>query len=118
MYSKRIIHALSGLIQLKNCKIYTSLHLRRFLTIKIFLILSGVLSFSSTKAQKNVDTTIQENKETISLFISCLLPVPQKINFSSKTFSFDNNWTVENVDSTEISRAYKCLLEGLNEKRS
>ncbi|HEY6978417.1 MAG TPA: glycoside hydrolase family 20 zincin-like fold domain-containing protein [Chitinophagaceae bacterium] len=77
-----------------------------------------VFSFSIVTAQKNIDSYGQESNQLISSFRSCLLPVPQRISFSSKTFLLDNNWIITNVSDSENKRAYECLVKGLKEKRT
>src|SRR3954471_12559235 len=85
-------------------------------SIKNFALLFCVFFISIGKAQKNIDSSDKEKDQTVSSFISCLLPAPQKVAFSSKTFSLDTNWAIENVGATENNIAYECLVKGLKEK--
>jgi len=84
---------------------------------KFIALLFCIFSFSIINAQKNFDTTAKQNDQKNSSFMSCLLPVPQKVTFSSKTFLFDDTWMVENVSGTENKRAYECLVNGVKETR-
>ena len=83
--------------------------------MKKITLLLFIFSFSVIKAQKKVHADIEKSNKIIESFLSCLLPVPQHVNFSSKTFSFDNDWTVENI-SAQNKMAYECLIKVLKEK--
>lgn len=83
---------------------------------KLIALLFCIFSFSIINAQKNIDAAVKESDKTIGSFTSCLLPAPQKVTFSSKTFLFDSNWVIANVGSLETKKAYECLVKGLKEK--
>ena len=83
--------------------------------MKKITLLLFIFSFSVIKAQKKVHADIEKSNKIIESFLSCLLPVPQHVNFSSKTFSFDNDWTVENI-SAQNKMAHECLIKVLKEK--
>ncbi|MGN6616775.1 MAG: glycoside hydrolase family 20 zincin-like fold domain-containing protein [Ilyomonas sp.] len=85
--------------------------------IKNFVLLVvGIFSYCTTSAQSRLPVSLEENNEKINLSISCLLPVPQNISFSSETFYLDTSWTLEDVVVTENNQAIETLLEGLKEK--
>jgi hypothetical protein len=89
--------------------------LMQYFIKKSFVLLLLFFSFSILKAQKNIDANVTESSKTIDSFTSRLLPGPQKINFSSKTFFLDSNWIIENFNG-ENKRAYECLAKELKEK--
>jgi len=82
----------------------------------IAVLICFLFSFSVIRAQKDINTSAEENDQTIHSLISCLLPVPQKVSFSSKTFLLDNNWVVENINEIENKSIYEDLAEELKEK--
>src|SRR5690348_7323876 len=83
--------------------------------MKKITLLLFIFSFLVIKAHKKVHVDIEKSNKIIKSFLSCLLPVPQHVNFSSKTFSFDNDWTVENI-SAQNKMAHECLIKVLKEK--
>jgi hexosaminidase len=82
---------------------------------KFILLLFCIFSFSVINAQKNIDVHVKENNQPDS-FISCLLPVPQKVAFSSKTFLFDSNWRIENISDIQNTVAHESITKTLKEK--
>src|SRR4051812_6948489 len=109
------MYTLNKLIQLCKFKIYISGRLQQSFTRRSIALLFCIFSFLIINAQKNTDSAAAERSLTIDSFMSCLLPVPQRISFSSKTFSLDSNWMVENVSDTQNSRAYEGLVKVLKE---
>lgn len=80
------------------------------------LLFLGLLSFSVVGGQATSSSS-ESNSVINSRYISNLLPVPQKVSISSKTFLLSNNWTVEGDSNTENKVALETLTEVLKEKK-
>jgi len=89
--------------------------MRSFSALKNILLFLSFLSFSIANAQKTTGSSGSDFFVN-SKFTSCLLPMPQKVSLSSKTFSIDNDWTVEGASNIENKAAFESLSEGLKEK--
>lgn len=107
-FINQIMHTLSKTSTWRN----SQLSLLKTSVVLIFFL----FSFSIIKTQKNIDTSAEENDQTIHSLISYLLPVPQKVSFSSKTFLLDSNWVVENINDIKNKSIHKDLVEVLREK--
>ena len=74
------------MLALQNFKKHSPLYIQQSFAIKKLALLFCIFSFSIVEAQKNIDPSAKEINQTNS-FKSCLLPIPQSVVFSSKTFS-------------------------------
>lgn len=90
--------------------------MRTFFNVKNISLFICLLSFLVAGAQKNSGSS-ESNPAITFKYISNLLPVPQKVSISSKTFSLNNHWSAEGDGNIENKAALQTLIEGLKEKK-
>ncbi|WP_157580807.1 glycoside hydrolase family 20 zincin-like fold domain-containing protein [Segetibacter koreensis] len=102
-------------LKLQSSKRYQGMNFRNSLLANNFTMFFCFLSFFTANGQQS--RTSSGSSAINSKYVAGLLPVPQKVAVSSKTFSLDDNWGVEDNRTTETNAAFESLFDGLKEKR-